>query len=318
MSLPDKLWSGQHSAFNEALKYMKNRQAGLEKSIYTPWPKFNDATVDGLEWNSLTVIAARPGSGKTLIKDQIIRESFILNPHDDFRVLEFQFEMVGRNSAIREFTSVTGKPYKELTSANGSKLSDTVLNQCYEYAKTRVKYPVDVISTPLTVNQMREQIDMYMEAHKGKKTIITLDHTLLVKRAPYQKDRLDMLFELGEFFTQSKREYPCLFIVLSQLNRNVEDPDRAIDGKYGNYITEQDIFGSDAMLQHADTLIGVNRPAHRKIRFYGPDRYIIEDDSVLVFHFLKARNGDTRMSFFKGLFSQMEIIEMQTPLTQAR
>ncbi len=318
MSLPDKLWGGQHSAFNEALKYMKNRQAGLEKSIYTPWPKFNDATVDGLEWNSLTVIAARPGSGKTLIKDQIIRESFILNPHDDFRVLEFQFEMVGRNSAIREFTSVTGKPYKELTSANGSKLSDTVLNQCYEYAKTRVKYPVDVISTPLTVNQMREQIDMYMEAHKGKKTIITLDHTLLVKRAPYQKDRLDMLFELGEFFTQSKREYPCLFIVLSQLNRNVEDPDRAIDGKYGNYITEQDIFGSDAMLQHADTLIGVNRPAHRKIRFYGPDRYIIEDDSVLVFHFLKARNGDTRMSFFKGLFSQMEIVEMQTPLTQAR
>ena len=318
MSLSEKLWGGQHQAFNDALKYMKNRQSGLEKSIYTPWPKFNDATVDGLEWNSLTVIAARPGSGKTLIKDQIIRESFVLNPHDDFRVLEFQFEMVGRNSAIREFTSVTGKPYKELTSANGGKLSDAVLNQCYEYAKTRVKYPVDVISTPLTVNQMREQVDMYMDAHKGKKTIITLDHTLLVKRAPYQKDRLDMLFELGEFFTQCKRDYHCLFIVLSQLNRNVEDPERAVDGKYGNYITEQDIFGSDAMLQHADTLIGVNRPAHRKIRFYGPDRFIIEDDSVLVFHFLKARNGDTRMSFFKGLFSQMEIVEMQTPPTQSR
>ena len=318
MSLSEKLWGGQHQAFNDALKYMKNRQSGLEKSIYTTWPKFNDATVDGLEWNSLTVIAARPGSGKTLIKDQIIRESFVLNPHDDFRVLEFQFEMVGRNSAIREFTSVTGKPYKELTSANGGKLSDAVLNQCYEYAKTRVKYPVDVISTTLTVNQMREQVDMYMDAHKGKKTIITLDHTLLVKRAPYQKDRLDMLFELGEFFTQCKRDYPCLFIVLSQLNRNVEDPERAVDGKYGNYITEQDIFGSDAMLQHADTLIGVNRPAHRKIRFYGPDRFIIEDDSVLVFHFLKARNGDTRMSFFKGLFSQMEIVEMQTPPTQSR
>jgi replicative DNA helicase len=318
MTISEKLWGGQHAAFNEALKYMKNRQAGLEKSIYTPWPKFNDATVDGLEWNSLTVIAARPGSGKTLIKDQIIRESFVLNPYDDFRVLEFQFEMVGRNSAIREFTSITGKPYKELTSANGSKLSNNTLNQCYEYAKLRVKYPVDVVSTPLTVNQMREQIDMYMETHKGKKTIITLDHTLLVKRAPYQKDRLDVLFELGEFFTQCKREYPCLFIALSQLNRNVEDPERAIDGKYGNYITEQDIFGSDAMLQHADTLIGINRPAHRKIRFYGPDRFIIEDDSVLVFHFLKARNGDTRMSFFKGLFSQMEIIEMETPSCQIR
>ena len=27
---------------------------------------------------------------------------------------------------------------------------------------------------------------------------------------------------------------------------------------------ESDIFGSDAMLQHADTLIGINRPAKAK------------------------------------------------------
>ena len=108
---------------------------------------------------------------------------------------------------------------------------------------------------------MREQIDMYMDKHKGKRTIITLDHTILVKRAPYQNNRLDMLFELGEFFTQCKRDYPCLFIALSQLNRNIDNPDRAINGKYGNYVLESDIFGSDAMLQHADTLIRINRPA---------------------------------------------------------
>ena len=59
------------------LKYMYARSTGEEKSIYTPWPKFNDATTDGLEWNTLTVIGGRPGSGKTLIKDQIIRESFL-------------------------------------------------------------------------------------------------------------------------------------------------------------------------------------------------------------------------------------------------
>lgn len=317
MSKPEKAWNGQYNSFNEALKYMQKRAAGQEKSIYTPWPKFNDATTDGLEWNTLTVIGGRPGSGKTLIKDQIIRESFSLNPHDNFRALEFQFEMVGRTSALREFSSITGKTYKELCSA-GSKLTNDVLNKCHEYAKGRVKYPVDIISTPMTVNQMREQIDMYMDVHKGQRTIITLDHTMLVKRAPYQNNSLDMLFELGEFFTQTKRDYPVLFIVLSQLNRNIDNPDRAIDGKYGNYILESDIFGSDAMLQHADTLIGINRPAKQKIRYYGPDRYVIEDDATLVLHFLKARNGDTRMSFFKGLFSQMEIIEMPTPATQPR
>ena len=312
-----KAWNGQYQSFNEALKYMLDRQSGKEKSIQTPWPKFNDAVTDGLEWNTLTVIGGRPGSGKTLIKDQIIRESFVLNPAEEYRVLEFQFEMVGRTSALREFSSITGKTYKELCSA-GTVLTTETFNKCHLYAKDRVKNPVDIISTPMTVNQMREQIDMYMEEHKGQKTIITLDHSILVKRAPYQNSRLDMLFELGEFFTQCKREYPCMFICLSQLNRNIDNPDRAVDGKYGNYVLESDIFGSDAMLQHADTLIGINRPAKQKIRFYGPDRYIIQDDKTLVLHFLKARNGDTRMSFFRAQFEMMKIIEMDTPPQQER
>ena len=310
-------WHGQYQSFNEALKYMLDRQSGKEKSIQTPWPKFNDAVTDGLEWNTLTVIGGRPGSGKTLIKDQIIRESFVLNPEENYRVLEFQFEMVGRTSALREFSSITGKTYKQLCSA-GHVLSKDTFDKCHMYAKDRVKSPVDIISTPMTVNQMREQVDMYMNEHQGQKTIITLDHTILVKRAPYQNNRLDMLFELGEFFTQVKREYPCMFIALSQLNRNIDNPDRAVDGKYGNYVLESDIFGSDAMLQHADTLIGINRPAKQKIRFYGPDRYIIQDDKTLVLHFLKARNGDTRMSFFKAAFEKMEIHEMDTPPQQER
>tara|TARA_R110002051_G_scaffold294404_1_gene359673 strand:- start:873 stop:1829 length:957 start_codon:yes stop_codon:yes gene_type:complete len=317
MTKPSDAWVGQYAAFNEALKYMFKRSTGEEKSIYTPWPKFNDATTDGLEWNTLTVIGGRPGSGKTLIKDQIIRESFALNPNDKFRVLEFQFEMVGRTSAIREFSSITGKTYKELCSA-GSILSTDTLNKCHLYAKERVKHPVDIISTPMTVNQMREQLDKYMTTHKGINTMITLDHTMLVKRAPYQNNTLDMLFELGEFFTQAKRDYPCMFLVMSQLNRNIDNPDRAVDGKYGNYILESDIFGSDAMLQHADTLIGINRPAKQKIRFYGPDRYVIENDRTLVLHFLKARNGDARMSFFKAKFEQMQIEEMDTPSQQSR
>jgi len=310
--MKNKTWFPQNNSFKEALIYMKNRMEGTEKSIYTPWHKFNDAATDGLEWNTLTIIGGRPGSGKTLIKDQIIRESFVLNPEEKFRVLEFQFEMVGRTSAIREFSAITGKTYKELCSA-GSKLRMDILNKCHSYAKQKVQYPIDIVSTPMTVNQMREQVDMYMEANKGTKTIITLDHTILVKKAPYQNSRQDMLFELGEFFTQTKRDYPCLFIALSQLNRNIDNPDRAVNGKYGNYILESDIFGSDAMLQHADMVVGVNRPAKQKIRYYGPDRYIIDDDRTLVFHFLKARNGDARMSFFKAEFEQMKVSEMQTP-----
>ena len=305
---------------------MLGRQKGEIRSLKTPWSKFNDATTDGIEWNSLTVIGGRPASGKTLIKDQIVRKAKSLNPDEKFRVLEFQFEMLARTSAIREYCSVLGKDYKYLCSANG-KLTDADLKTCYEYAKSRADYPLDIIEEPLTVSEIKEQISSYMRLHSYKdddgiyryvNTIVTLDHSFLVKKASYEKDKFDTLYNLGEALTELKRKYPIAFIVLSQLNRNVDSPERNEDGKYGNYILDSDIFAADALLQHADTVIGINRPALRKIRFYGPDRYIIEDDTVLVMHFLKCRNGDTRMSFFRAAFKTMEIKEMETPPTQER
>jgi replicative DNA helicase len=316
-----KLWKDQKQGFVDSLVYLKGRMDGHIRSLKTPWEKFNDATTDGLEWHSMTVIGGRPGSGKTLIKDQIVRESFKLNPDEKFRVLEFQFEMLARTSAIREFSSVLGKSYKYLCSADG-KLSNEDLTVCYEHAKERVKIPIDIVEEPLTVNELRETITAYMNHHAVKnedgtvdftKTVVTLDHSLLLKKAPFEKDKFDTLYNLGEMITELKRRYPIAFIVLTQLNRGIDNPERNEDGKYGNYILESDIFGSDALLQHADTLIGINRPAKQKIRFYGPYNYIIENDRVLVLHFLKCRNGDARMSFFIAVFERMRISVMPTP-----
>ena len=320
------LWKSQKEGYNDSLRYLKGRMEGVIKSIKTPWDKFNDATTDGLEWHSMTVIGGRPGSGKTLIKDQIVREAFKLNPTESFRVLEFQFEMLARTSAIREYSSVLGKSYKYLCSADG-KLTLDDLQICYNYAKEKVVLPIDIVEEPITVNEFKEAVSDYMKEHmilnesgeyEFTKTIITLDHSLLLKKAPFEKDKFDTLYNLGEAITELKRKYPIAFIILTQLNRGIDNPERNEDGKYGNYILESDIFGSDALLQHADTLIGITRPGKQKIRFYGPDRYIIDDDKVLVLHFLKCRNGDNRMSFFKAQFDRMRITEMPTPAQQEK
>jgi len=332
-------WTSQRQGFVDSLHYMQGRMKGEIKSFKTPWSKVNDATTDGFEWHSTTVIGGRPGAGKTLIKDQIIREGFILNSGENFRVLEFQLEMLARTSAIREYSSVIGKSYKYLCSADG-KISDEHLKMCYEYAKERVKYPIDVVEEPCTVAVFKEIIIAYMLEHSTlemvrettkdedgkfhekevqkriyKKTVVTLDHSLLLKKDKVngENNKNDMLFSLGEVVTELKRKFPIHFIILSQLNRNIDSPERNEDGKYGNYVLESDIFAADALLQHADTLIGLNRPGKQKIRFYGPDRYIIIDDTILVMHFLKCRNGDTRMSFFKAEFAKMKIIEIATP-----
>tara|TARA_R100001463_G_C3390631_1_gene206829 strand:- start:183 stop:551 length:369 start_codon:yes stop_codon:yes gene_type:complete len=110
-----------------------------------------------------------------------------------------------------------------------------------------------------------------------------------------------------------KRTYPLTFVILSQLNRNIDDPKRAIEGTYGNYVLDSDLFGADALLQHADIVLGINKPAARKIRYYGPERFQIIDPETLVFHFLKCRNGDTRMSFFRLDRDTIRIVEMNTP-----
>ncbi len=256
----NKPWKSQRQGFQDSLAYMQGRMKGEITSIKTPWPKWNDAATDGIEWHTVTVIGGRPGSGKTLIKDQIIREAFKLNPGADFRVLEFQFEMLARASAIREYSSFLGRTYKHLCSADG-KLSEAELQKCFEYAKERVKFPIDVVEEPCTVSEFALTVKRYMEEHATtdesgittfKKTIISLDHTILLKKAPYEKDKMDTLYALGEALTGLKRRYPIAFIILSQLNRNIDHPDRAEEGKYGNYVLESDFFGADAMLQHAD------------------------------------------------------------------
>ena len=110
-----------------------------------------------------------------------------------------------------------------------------------------------------------------------------------------------------------KKKYPVSFLILSQLNRGSDSPERNKPGTYGNYILDSDIYGSDALLQHADIVIGINRPFDRRLNIYGPDRLIIKDENLLVFHFLKSRNGTTRIGFYSLDRSTMRFIELDSP-----
>ena len=319
-------WKTQREAFIESLSYLQGRQNGTITSIKTPWSKFNDATTAGIEWHSTTVIGARPSTGKTLIKSILVNAAFKLNPLMNFRVLEFQFEMLGKNSAIRDFSSHIAQSYKYLCSADG-KLSNEHFEMCKAYAKERLKYPIDIVEDATTVTEFKEIIEEYMITHSildkdGKRvyknTIITVDHSLLFDNQPYGDD-MSMLKALGKTVTALKKKYPIAFIILSQLNRNIDNPDRNEEGQYGNFILPSDIFGSDALLQHADTLIGLNLPGKQKLNYYGKERYIInQDPEILAMHFLKCRNGEVGIGFFKTRYKHMALDELPTPPKQEK
>ena len=308
----------ERDALRKAIMKIKARRQGDLKSLISAWPKFNDAFCDGLEWRTITIVGARPGTGKTLFMEQLISDIIENNQDQEFRILKFQMEMVDETNGVRKLSLNTGADYNTLMS-KGQKIDKTLFNKCLHYYNaTETTDIIDVIYDACTVDEMCATIRYQMEKHRRAdgtfvNMLVAIDHSALFKNGKGQKDKFEMLGALGEALTMMKKKYPVAFVVLSQLNRNIDDPKRAIDGDYGNYVLDSDIYGSDALLQHADVVMGINKPSIRKIRQYGPDRYIISDEDTLVFHFLKSRNGTTRISFFKLDRDTMRIVEISTP-----
>jgi replicative DNA helicase len=291
-------------AYDQAIAYAKKRRSGEIKSIKTPWPKFNEVSMDGLEWNSLTVIAGRPGSGKTLIGSMISREAFKLNPEQDFCVLDFQFEMLARNIALREISGSTGIHVRKLSSV-GAKLNDDDLDSAIKYCKANEDKEIYTYERPLTVDQMREKIHEFFKA-KRKPMLVTIDHSLLLKKSASEKDRIETLYNLGNMLAETRRQLPVCFIVLSQLNREIESTERLKPNNIGNFVKDSDVFGADALLQFTDILIGINRPAKYGLTSYGPEKIPVDMDTLAV-HFLKVRNGEPRLTLFRADFAKSKI-----------
>jgi replicative DNA helicase len=308
----------ERDALQKALYKIKARRKGEIKSLKSAWPKFNDAFCDGLEWRTITVVGARPGTGKTLFMEQLISDIIENNQDQQFRVLKFQMEMVDETSGVRKLSLNTGADYNTLMSKS-EPVDEKLYYKCVEfYQKSLDKDFIDVVYDPCTTYELCATIHYYFMKNRNEdgtypNVLVTIDHSALFKVGKGQKDKFEMLYALGEALTYMKKKYPVAFLVLSQLNRNIDDPKRQEEGSYGNYVLDSDLFGSDALLQHAEVVVGINKPSVRKIRQYGPERYIITDPETLVFHFLKSRNGMTRIAFFRLDRDNMRIVEMDPP-----
>ena len=311
----------ERDALKKALYKMKARRNGELKSLKTAWVNFNNAFCDGLEWRTITVVGARPGTGKTLFMEQLVNDVIKLNPDQKFRILKFQFEMLDETNGIRKLSMNVGSDYNTLMSKD-MPIDKGIYQKCVQFYESTESYDiVDVVYDPCTVEEMCATIHAYMEQFKTEdgfvNTLVTVDHSALFKLGGKYKDKFEMLNAFGEALTEMKKKFPVAFLVLSQLNRNVETIERTKDGTYGNYILDSDLYGSDALLQHADVVLGINRPFNRRIKFYGPEKYIINDPDLLVFHILKSRNGFMGMNFYKLDRDVMRIIETDPPPVSA-
>lgn len=312
-----KPWKRYADVMQQGINYVASRAEGKIKSLKTQWQGFNQIGLNGLEWHSLYVIASRPGVGKTLIAASLTRELQVINKDQDFAVLHFQFEMLGRNMALRELSAANGLNIRYLQSAQDDgmpPLSIEDFDKLRKYLATQTFRQEYIIDKSLTVNEMKVAIRQFYKEVK-KPFVITLDHTLLVKQSGGENNRQVTLQNLATMMTETKNELPVIFIVLTQLNREIDDAERQKPGQLSNYPTEADVYGSDYLHQCADVMIAYNRPAKYNLSLYGPLKYIIEpkDKFLLAMHVLKNRFGEVGIQWYNASYATMTITETYEP-----
>jgi replicative DNA helicase len=312
-------WKRYTDIMQQGIDYITSRAKGEIRSLKTQWDGFNSIGLNGIEWQSLYVLAARPGVGKTLIASSLTRELQNLNKEQDFAVLHFQFEMLGRNLALRELSSANKMNIRYLQSSGDDglpPLSEADVERLKVYLKTQTHRQDYVIDTPLTVVEMKKALIEFFKEIK-KPFVCTLDHTLLVKQSGTETNRQMTLQNLATMLTEMKNALPVTFIVLTQLNREIDDPERQKPGNLSNFPTEADVYGSDFLLQCADVMVAYNRPAKYNLNTYGPQKFIIgpADKYLLAMHILKNRFGETGIQWYRAEYSLMTILETGTPGT---
>lgn len=307
-------WTSYAKTLVQGYKYIYDRQQGKVKSLVTPWNQFNNITLGGIEYHNFYLLSARPGIGKSMILLALTQDLHKLNPKNDFAILHLQFEMNQINFAARQFSRHTGLRMRKILSANDEKISNDELELLYKYILDNKNKLEFFIENTLTVNQIIAVVKSFAKFIQ-RPFIVTLDHTMLVKKDPSESNKQVTMENLSNAIIQTKKELPMTWIVLSQLNREIDSAERQIPGRLSNYPCEADIYMSDAFMQGADVAIAFNRPAKYNLSLYGPEPYILtpEDKYLIAAHVLKNRYGQLGIHWYNADYTTMNLIEREPP-----
>ena len=210
-----------------------------------------------------------------------------LNPNEDIIVLNFSLEMVAFRQVGRTLSNKLRKTTSTLYSSE-TDLDDATIGQVVKVCNQLKEYPIYFVDSPTTPMQVQEIIYNFYNTHvkgTGKHFVILYDHALLTKPIGSQ---LETIAELERVFIQVKKLPLTSVVQLTQMNRNIEAPER-INNPLSHYPMRSDLSTSDAIFQASDYVLVIHRPEILNINEYGPNH--LPTQNKVYIHVLKNRDA---------------------------
>ncbi len=288
-------------AVRQSIKIVKDAKRGIRSVYPTSWPRLNRNLLGGLQKGKMYVIAGRPGVGKSAFSNQLIFDVLDTNQHKNVIVLYWSFEMPGYQQIMRTVSNKVNKNVADLLSVDDT-LDDTSLQNYVDKAEVYSKYPIYFHNVPKDMEFIKKvNVDVFNDYPDA--TVINLyDHSRLI--AGEAESELQRLNNVSKTAMWLQSKMGVINILLSQLNRNIEQEHRA-KNQYQPMLT--DLFGGDSIGQDAHVVMILNRPYD----LYGiTDSYCDEaPQGLLACHVEKNRDGMLGMIPYEADLSTFTIYE---------
>lgn len=287
------------SALEKAENSIKSYLTGTVPVLKTRWKKVNKSLLGGFQFGMLYVIAGASGHGKSMFLNNLIRDftSPAINPSDPVKVLHFTFEMSAEMEILRRVSALSKVGLDKMLQADES-LTDIEQNVVRDKLRQIDEPNIYFVERPGNRMQIFEAIMNFLEANKGSRVVVCLDHTLLVSPMSGENE-IQSLAELGKMFIQMRKEYGIMVILLSQLNDKIEGEHRRNpDSPALHYPMKTDIHGSKQLYHAADVVMVLHQPQLLGLVNYGRNNLPTAD--LVALHCLKNRHGQASIVLLKN------------------
>ncbi|MCB9207571.1 MAG: DnaB-like helicase C-terminal domain-containing protein [Ignavibacteriales bacterium] len=264
-------------------KIKRNKSKDISEDYIKTEIEALDNKIIGIPKGHITIIAARPGQGKTAFMLQLMRNTI----KKGLQVGIISIEMEAEALMLRNLSALSEVDSMKLESGS---ITDEEFNKMIKLSKGMIQdnYTIDE-SSYQTAETIKAKISKWRI--QKKIDIVFIDYlTLISTKNKYQRFDLEIGSLTGDLRTFAK-ETKIPIVILSQLNRGVES-------RTNKKPILSDLRESGSIEQDAKTVLFLYRPSVYGINpfengkhYVDVDGNLISDDEYLEVIISKARNG---------------------------